>query len=852
MTITEDIRIRIADDIVRNLTRGTITKVYKTTRAGATTSLLISLLLQKHIFLVLEPTNKIIKDTILRDVRRLCGIENPTLIHVPSNHACLLNKTKVEENPLLELMPYIPLPVNCNKCDLFKECPMTEILRVEHFDGVALTYDKLAALVLSAEINPKGIAAEILDTIRGSIDALLLDEAHELMYHRISDLPPYDKIHLLHLIRKLYDIEKISGIDFQRLRILLMNFHDLTCQDDIQGNIMHLQQQAEGGINPRSWGKLQAISVPNPRQNIALINDKSKFYDGKLTDESFRNSYSAIFGKVMQLLETEGSETLAISDITALCDMLSIITAEDVSIQVQKVRKQQDGKWIFDNQICAVDRNRISMLQDFLCSVQHQCKTFVTSATFGCYDYSQLAAPGTIIKNVFFGNNGDPLRTNAKLAIFADTKSYTGVGRYSTHNFMGEIIKRCTDVMNAHVPQNCIIICRNMHDYDVLSKHFKGTKYESAIITYYRAPEVMGVESNRRVGILVGAAHKPTHAFDVMHSNYTDSQVLREESMHADTWQALSRVKDPNGKDPSVVYALGCSLDTIKNVVSWGIDRQLEITEPMVKGEKRIVDVHTEGKPISQPEVLLSEEWEETLLRGVLHQNSLYSKPQKVPNIKDYYGTFQHYQYKINSKCSLHERFFRHKRVSTFLKRMNRTFSKETELTDELLLKHANGEVDLHFCTLQPDNTVNFIMFESMDENSINRLRLYLYGNSIPHVIEKINSLLRIWILTENTPAINANNLGQDILRKAGFNVRGDRVIDVYPKQTKRNSRSKGDLIPMPFGKNSQILVDGKFVSDFDELEFGHLAILNPVETMNVDVNSVEGSCAGDTVLTEG
>jgi hypothetical protein len=822
MTKILDTRLQIAHRIVNSCGLGEITKVLKTTRAGATTSLLLSLLHRKHVFLVLEPTNKIIKNTIMNDVKILSGRDNLIIIHIPSNHECLINKERLKANPLLEHMPYIPLPMNCKECEFFDECPITQILRVDRFDGIALTYDKLAALVLSAEMNPKSIAAEILGIITGSIDALVLDEAHELMYHRISSVELYDKVHVLHLYKRLQAIENSSGTDFQRLRLLLVHYYFLTREDDIRGNMMHLEHMLEEGSDPRSWGKLQAKSLPNPRQNLVLFNDKSKFYNGKLSEESYRKSYSAIFNNIMQLLETEGNDTISISDVVALCDILSILTAEEISLQVQKKVKRQDKGWTINSQICTVDRNRILMLANFLISVQHKCKTFVTSATFGSYDYSQLAASGTTIKNVLFGNNGDPLETNAKLTIFADTKSYTGVGRYSTYKFMEEIKRRCTDVMDIHGSHNCIILCRNIDDCEKLKQHFKNTKYEAALITYYRAPEVMGVESNRRVGILVGAAHKPSHSFDVMHTNYTDSQILREESMHADTWQALSRVKDPNGNDPSVVYALGCSENDMRNVVNWGISRQLEITEPFVKGEKRIVEVHVDSNPISQPEVVLTKKWPETLTRGKLCQNYLYSKPPKVPNIFNY-GTFQRYQYKTNSKCSLHNDFFGHKRVSTLIKRTNRTFSKETELTDELSLKHTNGEAELHFYCLQPNNTVNFIMFQSTEEYPISRLKLHLDKKTIPYVIEKVDNLLRVWILTENTLAINAKNLGQDIMRKAGFKVRGNKEIDAYPKQVKRNSRSNGDLIRMPFGKNSQILVNGKFVDDFDELDFGHL-----------------------------
>lgn len=58
-------------------------------------------------------------------------------------------------------------------------------------------------------------------------------------------------------------------------------------------------------------------------------------------------------------------------------------------------------------------------------------------------------------------------------------------------------------------------------------------------------------------------------------------------------------------------------------------------------------------------------------------------------------------------------------------------------LTTNLIAKHCAGKIKLEFYTLQPDNTANFVMFESKDECAIVRLKLFLDNLGIPYIIER-------------------------------------------------------------------------------------------------------------------
>ena len=116
-------------------------------------------------------------------------------------------------------------------------------------------------------------------------------------------------------------------------------------------------------------------------------------------------------------------------------------------------------------------------------------------------------------------------------------------------------------------------------------------------------PETMGVTSDSRIMIAIGIAHKPSNAFDAISKDSIRSKILLNESVHCDTWQAWSRVKDPNGKDESIVFALGCCVEDCRNVVKWGFNRTLDISENK-NGEKKKITVSCETGTITTPKIL--------------------------------------------------------------------------------------------------------------------------------------------------------------------------------------------------------------------------------------------------------
>ncbi len=838
MTTPNDRRLKYANKIISLLRRNRAIVVHKVTRAGATTSLILSLLKQNKVFLVVEPTNKIIKDTILNNIKKHCGEKEPVIIHVPANSECLRNKVKIEENNYLSKLPFLYLPEDCKDCSLQKECPVTRILHEKNIDGIAITYDKLVALVFTAQLFGKSIASKILQKILASVDHIVLDEAHELMYEKISSLEVTRHhgtgyIHILLL--KLKMLSKDLGKDraFSPLTQLVLNYMSIIKSS----KFMDKEAELLAILNDRTRAndsKHQAASIPNPHQNSAIrcalkkrekVNDKystSGDFIAEIDEYDLIEGSKIIYEQIAELTGHIGEFDISIDDVLALCDMLNIIKSEQLTIHCQTrlninyLGNKRVETWVTETEICVINELRLEMLRNFLS--MHNGKILITSATLCSYDYNSLLHTKKPIKEVLFGPNGDPLNTNAKMTIFADTKSFSGFGEYSVYNQREDIMQKCKDIMDIHGSENCLIICMNKENCGMFTKLFAETDYHPQI-TYYKASEVMGVESEKRVGILIGLAHKPTHAFDAIRKTAIESQILRAESMHADVFQAASRVKDPFGVFPSIVFALGCREKDLDNASTWGIGRFLTTQLRENTDKPKVTDVTIAGEKCTKPNIRFEKKWSETLITSILLKNYLYSKPKKVPYISDINGTFLKNEYKINSKCGLVEAFFGHKKISVLLN------NEQLGLTDDLLSRHCAGRIKPDFYTLQPDNTINFAMFESMDVYAISRLKLFLDNLGIPYVIEKISpylkSTFRVWILLHNTPADEARDFAKSILKIAGFKVKGNKEIEYYPRQTKRNSPRLAECIRMPFGPTSQILIDGNFVKDFDEFTLG-------------------------------
>lgn len=146
-------------------------------------------ILDKKPFLLVSPTTKINEQTVVVDVKNFSD-EDAVIINIPNNKKCLLNQELIENNPDFDELKWLPIGGNCSDCGCYKECPVTEFLRAKEFDGVCLTYDKLAALKMTSLMYPESAAAEIIEKLSNT-KVVIFDEAHKLAFDKTTtvDLP---------------------------------------------------------------------------------------------------------------------------------------------------------------------------------------------------------------------------------------------------------------------------------------------------------------------------------------------------------------------------------------------------------------------------------------------------------------------------------------------------------------------------------------------------------------------------------------------------------------------------------------------------------------------------------------
>jgi hypothetical protein len=116
--------------------------VVKVPRAGLTTSLCKVCEKAKRTLCVVEPTNKILSQT-LPQVARAADIK--------ANSFCEINRRMVERYPILKNLP-MHLPQDCDNCEEKDGCAVYVPINVENPERISITYAKLEAVLLS----PKG------------------------------------------------------------------------------------------------------------------------------------------------------------------------------------------------------------------------------------------------------------------------------------------------------------------------------------------------------------------------------------------------------------------------------------------------------------------------------------------------------------------------------------------------------------------------------------------------------------------------------------------------------------------------------------------------------------------------
>lgn len=841
---TTDIRTQLALYIL-NYANG-VYKIHKTTRAGATTSLVLACLILKIPVLIVEPTNRIITQTVIADIKAISGKKDAIIIHIPSNFKCKLNKKMIEDNPDYGDFDFLPLPTKCAgdddhpPCEYYDKCPITEIQRAEKFDGLCITYDKMVAIQKTAEMFPDSHYTEILEKIEKQVGVVILDEVHGLQSDKTSEtnLFEHDDKFASTFLEKIKKANIPDANKFIILENVILNYRETINANTISAAAQQLNNQfLFRNLKNNNWFNYKHTRKVKNKKFKDVFCQKEKYnpYKDKFETISINQDNVTIesVAELMDLTAVRHEYNISMDEITAVFRILNIMTNKELIVKARKISEENKDDTL-DLNIVAINNDFKMYIAKFLQGMQFYksnisgCKKkatttkkiFLTTATFGSYDYSQLFLPNTEIEDIVFGDEGDPLRTNDNHYLFCDNKSFTYRGPYSVYNQRYEIIDSCIDIMNIFGVGKCILFCRNKAEYYMFDKMFEDYygEEDKPYVTYYRSSESIGVKSHYRVGIHIGLAHIPSDSHDLSCDTVEESRILAEEQMHYDTWQAASRSKDPSGKGPSISFFLGATKRDVENLSSWGVGRKPEIIPPAKKGMKKEINVHIEGEKISSPNVLYVPDWKERLIMSVVCKYGLYSSPQSIEcyGCNNLMNNLVRNELSVNTKADLLRTIFTDN-TSIRVKYGNGTFSKKDKILDEKIMnQHLSGDKNVYYHS--SSRMTNYIVFESKSELHIGKLKLFLDTNNLPYVIEKLKNKYRAWIFIKLVKLSHAKTFGYNILEYLDFKKCGDNMECImYPETVRTKEKgSTEDLIQLPFGKDSQILCNGEFVDDFE------------------------------------
>lgn len=253
-------------------------------------------------------------------------------------------------------------------------------------------------------------------------------------------------------------------------------------------------------------------------------------------------------------------------------------------------------------------------------------RVILTSATIGDLESDHLSEywiPNDVkIKELLFGGNGSPLKTNDKLLVLCDSAKLSNKGNYSLHNpeMLTEIANRIKNIINTHGIQNCKIVSKSINEAKILLKKLrdmdvnvslgKNSSSECLQITWYKGTDTIGVASDKRVWITVGFAYKPVNRFNNVTSDIEASEKKSHLENHADFFQTIMRAK---GEGRSTVFALGVTYDECVAATIWGTKRKIEV-------DKATHEVHVICKQyIPGPKVKECFSFEQMILESIIH-----------------------------------------------------------------------------------------------------------------------------------------------------------------------------------------------------------------------------------------
>lgn len=791
-------------------------KVFKSTRAGFTTSVVLAAMESDKRILMISPTNKILSETVMEASRGRA-------IAVPANSFCQVLQERIRQDTFLARIP-LPLP-DCKECSCLGTCPVTAILDAAKPPVISITYSKIIALMLSKADMARQIRRRL-----SHVDIVLLDEAH------VISLPTAVRVEAFYCV----DVPE----EYQILRKVCLSWIDL-CNNNLE-LLNAMKTEGDAGHVGKHLSKLIPLS-----ESLGF------------------KRMSAAWNELLSLAQKRAELGLRDDEVLAIRDIISIMGGWWASVSYIREREGAEGHIYFTGNVGAFHR----CLREFLSTYALNADHIYSSATLiepNPKFFDGLS--GRYIKDVVFP---DLRSTNSKMHIYPDKWRLNSRNFYRS---LDRIASRIAEICKGE--KRVYILAPNARKASVIQRELQEIMGPQAPnVDFYRSDMTMGVAREERTCIAVGLAEIPSNACDHLaagkdsESRWLHSQALRVQSVQAASWQAWSRVKDPKGKEESRVYCIGIRADQISDVVTWGGGRRVELVEIIESktpdGSYRTPKFKVEVDcPIEPPRI-----FKEDIRHGHRDRQSIGDYIQRI----EYYATFfinsekLHKLPIINNRQNVHifgiyNNFMDENRLNATADALYHLFVNRTDCYTEqwmvpdekgkygytrcsynwegnlqLLKSHLLGKVTIGTYQISLNDEVKWICFDLDNHDGKNivvredvkRLLAVLDTYSIPYLLEASGSpdSFHVWILTSPVKTYTAYCFSRQIVAQAGIEC------EVFPKQRKLGKDGKyGNQVKLPLGINrknkvrSQLLDPETFQPYEDEVPIPGIVRLREVQ----------------------
>jgi len=178
------------------------------------------------------------------------------------------------------------------------------------------------------------------------------------------------------------------------------------------------------------------------------------------------------------------------------------------------------------------------------------------------------------VKHYLWGENGDPLGTNEKQLIVCDT-AHWGASDFLKDKKLQEKVKLFVmKILAEFSPKQVLVVATNKKMAGIVSQ---WRLPRDVRVTWFRSDWMRGVSvEGRRIMICVGGPYIPKKAYDASARSFriesfakdlelldddaktvAISRLLRLDDTKSEFINAVGRVKDPIGKEGSIVFTLG-------------------------------------------------------------------------------------------------------------------------------------------------------------------------------------------------------------------------------------------------------------------------------------------------------